>query len=176
MKSSYEVRAQKFIKIFAPYAIKCLMSRNIIDIRNVVSKFNQLHHRSVKVYRGYTRIVFVTSDYVIKVDYNPDKHFGDSFRELELYKCAAADGYDYLFAKITLFQYEHINFFIMPMVKGINKNNGEAWNYMSIEERAWCMKYQLDDLHEMNFGINRNGDITIFDYATCQINYDKDCE
>ena len=171
MRNNYEVRAQKFVETFFDYAIECVKTRKRNQITQIVDSFNITHHRNVKWCRGYTRIAFITSDYVIKVDYNPDDNFGDSEHELYLYEQAVTDGFDYLFAKITCFKYKNVSFYIMPLITGIDTTRPEdAQRYMTYEEENWCAKHGLFDLHSANYGITRDG-LKIFDYAAC----DMDC-
>jgi hypothetical protein len=61
------------------------------------------HHRHVRVCNGASRIALVTSDYVIKWDYNKRgvSSWGGNVQEVEMYKIAEKAGYSYLFAELT---------------------------------------------------------------------------
>ena len=165
MKSSYEVRAKKFINQIAPYIPIILNSTTVNYLRQAIYEFNTIHHRKVRMYKGYTRVALITSDYVIKLDYNKDAMFGDCETEFHMYEIAECDGYDYLFAKITRYTVNGIDFYIMPKINGINENSDrEAWEYMTPSEYDWCTEHNIIDLHSGNFGW-KNNHIIIFDYA-----------
>jgi hypothetical protein len=108
----------------------------------------------------------ITSDYVVKIDYDPRaiKRWGGCEEEMRLYAQAKADGFDYLFAKITRYEYEGYTFYIMPRIKGIGKYEDDAWKYMSYAEWDWCHKHRLCDLHSFNYGW-RNGQVCLIDYG-----------
>ena len=165
MKSNYEVRAQRFIEKIAPIVPKILNSSTIMRMREIVAQFNDENHRKVVVSKGLTRVALISSDYVIKIDYHRDVIFGDCESELHIYEIAKADGYDYMFAKITRYPYNGINYYIMPRINGINPDRyEEAWDYMDDNEREWCYEHNLIDLHSGNYGWH-NKHIVIIDYA-----------
>ena len=70
MKKSYETRAKKFIRDFFPYLAKELdyAVHPLAGAMRAVTDFNLAHHRNVEVRNGATRIVFITSDYVVKME------------------------------------------------------------------------------------------------------------
>lgn len=168
MKHSYEYNAQIFIKRY----FSCLTAMiNIMhkprERRSIANKiqeeFYTMYHRKVLIHYGISRLAFITSNYVIKIDYS-DEGFGTSEDELMLYELAQQDGYAYLFAKPTKFEYNNITFYIMPRVYGIKGSHYDAEHYMTDDELHWCSKHNLSDLHNGNFGLSHHK-ITIFDYA-----------
>ena len=104
MRNDYIVRAQKFIQEIAYY----LEGADSIESYDwAVTAFNADHHRAVKMAHGLTRIALITSDYVIKIDYDPVKiaTFGGCKNEMKIYELAEHDNISYLFAKITPYEY-----------------------------------------------------------------------
>lgn len=163
MKNTYEVRAQNFIKQIFPYLISC---RKYRDYEFAVWAFNMKFNRKVIFQHGLTRIAFITSDYVIKMNFHESaaELFGDCESEIALYNEAEQDGFEYLFAKISRYEYRNTTFYIMPRISEINKTYNEAWDYMTDEECDWCCNHCLGDLHCSNYGW-KNGHIVIIDYA-----------
>lgn len=159
---SYEERAKDFIQEIFPY----FTQMNKYAVRRSVCQFNEEHHRKVIVSNGLTRIALITSDYVIKFDYNEEQveNFGGCEDELYFYAKAEREGFGYLFAKITKFTYEGQNFYIMPRIHGIGKTNDDAWWHMEQTEEDWCTDNGLYDLHCHNYGW-RDGHVCIFDYG-----------
>ena len=110
---NYVERAKDFIEQIYPYINACT---NPWDTRQRVLLFNANFTRAVKVYSGMSRIALITSDYVVKFDYDPEevKYIGGCNNEYELYYEAKVEGFDYLFAKITPYEYKGREFYIMP--------------------------------------------------------------
>lgn len=160
MKNSYEVRAEKFIQQIFPYL-------NGLDDHEKREKavyyFNMDHNRHVYYDHGMTRYVLISSDYVVKVDYNETK-WGNCEDEVLLYEEAEMDGFEYLFAKITRYTYQGVNFYIMPRIYGVERKRYDADEYMTEEEKDWCYDHDLCDLHNGNYGW-KDGHVVIFDYA-----------
>ena len=98
MKTNYEVRAKKFIQQVADYIENCYVPD---DFNEAIERYNEAKKRHVRVESGACRVVLITSDYVVKIDYNPQKIeiFGGCEDEYEFYQYAKDDGYEYLFAK-----------------------------------------------------------------------------
>lgn len=162
VKSNYIIRAKKFIAMITPF----LPDYNDPDgFRNAVTMFNRCYHRKVIVSCGLTRIALITSDYVIKIDYNPYeiKTFGGCENECRLYRQAKKCGFDYLLAAITKVVYEGRKFYIMPRIYGIGRTKEDAWKYMTEEEFLWFGN-RVADLHNLNYGW-KNGRIVIIDYS-----------
>ena len=161
---SYIERAKDFVQQIYPYIGEW---ESPYGVSNDVDDFNEQNHRKVIMRHGIARIAFITSDYVVKYDFDPEEVavVGGCENEVELYEVAVAEGFGYLFAEITRFPYRGRNFYIMPRIRGIN---GDSWNhadyYMTDEENAWCDRHNLSDLHCNNYGF-RNGKVCIIDYA-----------
>lgn len=161
---NYVERAKDFIKEVFPY-IQDDMEYPWI-LQNKIRQYNADHTRNVKVMSGCARVALLTSDYVVKFDYDEDEVqcIGGSQNEVYLYEIAKREGFDYLFAEITHVVWMNHDFYIMPRIYGINDDNGRGWQYMTYEEREWCKEHSLTDLHCGNYGF-RNGHICIVDYG-----------
>ncbi len=164
MKNDYITRAKKFI----PVLDKMLSDnfKNKYLIQQYILAYNYAHRRNVIFSHGLTRYAFITSDYVIKIDYDEYEveQWGGCEQEYKLYQNAVIDGMDYLFAEITPFMYNNKVYYIMPRIKGIGKTDYDATYYMNRKEQRWCRSYDLMDLHYLNYGW-RNKRICIIDYA-----------
>ena len=147
-----------------PYIENCTYP---YEVKNIIGYYNMNMHRKVRVSNGIARIALITSDYVVKFDYDPDEVacVGGGEAEVSLYAQAERDGFAYLFAKITRYEYSDRQFYIMPRIYGINESNWHYADYfMTDEERAWCDSHNLSDLHCKNYGF-RKGKVCIVDYA-----------
>ena len=160
---SYIERAQDFIKEFYPYISDC---HNHWQREVNTLEYNMDYNRRVQYCHGLTRIAFVTSDYVVKMDYDAKQvaTFGGCESEIELYEEAEQDGMEYLFAKITRFEYQGKMFYIMPRIRGIGRKFWDAWAYMTDEESDWCERHDLHDLHNLNYGWKDNH-VVLIDYG-----------
>ena len=160
---SYEERAKDFIKEIFPFLRDF---ESPWTTRQDVRMYNASRTRNVKVACGCARIALLTSDYVVKWDYDEDEvnAVGGSENEIALYEIAEKEGFAYLFAKITRYEYNGRKFYIMPRVNGIHDSNGRAWQYMTNAERAWCQNHYLTDLHCNNYGLV-NHKVIIVDYG-----------
>lgn len=163
MKNDYITRAMKFIALITPYIAGCV---DKWDYYRAVAQFNHDHHRNVKVKNGITRIALISADYVIKFNYGKFTGvYGGCRDEVRLYKQAEKDGYDYLFAKVTVKVYDHKTYYIMPLIRGIGKyEDTEATDFLKDDEVRWILSHHLFDLHEYNYGWC-NGRPVIIDYA-----------
>lgn len=165
MKSNYVARAQQFVHLIAPYFVSC---HEEYQFERATHCFLKDHpHRRVYFTHGYTRVALITSDYVIKIDYNEYgiSSFGGCEKEIELYKRAASMGMAHLFAEITRYEYNGRIYYIMPRVEDIDEDRAEdAWDFMTEDERDWCEDCGLSDLHGGNFGF-LHGHMVIIDYA-----------
>lgn len=161
--SSYEVRAQKFIRQIFDYIYAC---EELEEYEDAVDAYNYRYHRKVILDHGLTRVALITSDYVVKIDYSYAniQRFGGGMKEYNFYKMAEREGFGYLFAKITPYEYQGITFYIMPRVKGIMRYDEDANEYMTEAENDWCSEHELYDLHCRNYGWS-NGHVLIFDYG-----------
>ena len=161
---NYEERAMDFIKAIYPF-IKDDMDAPWI-LKDKVGEFNSTHSRNVKVMSGCSRCAMITSDYVVKFDYDSEcvDEIGGCFNEVSFYEIAEREGYAYLFAKITHVSYMGHDFFIMPRIYGVEYRQERAWEFMTPQEAKWCRKHNLTDLHSGNYGF-RNHHVCIFDYG-----------
>lgn len=163
---SYIERAKDFVKEIYPYLDG--EWGDPYDVSCNVDVFNADRNRKVIMRHGIARIALITSDYVVKYDYDEYEvaNVGGGESEIILYEEAERDGFAYLFAKVTRYEYNNRIFYIMPLIRGIGgKSYGRyAEDFMTKEEKLWCEMKGLDDLHCNNYGF-RNGRICIFDYA-----------
>lgn len=176
MRNSYEVRAQKFIQQVASYIANCT---DYCDLEEAMLNFMiDNPRRKVAVSHGMARMVLITSDYVVKMDYNQDwvDSVGGGEEEIEFYSLAEREGMAYLFAKVSRYEYNGKKYYIMPRVRGINSNGWcNAYCYMTREEEAWCKSHGLCDLHALNYGF-KNGKVCIFDYACSENTNEPDTD
>lgn len=175
MKSDYRIRAQKFIKQIFPY-IDGYMYDDLDETIRRVQSFAAEKRRKVLVNSGISRIAIITADYVIKWDkYSHDVYgAGNCEKEYLTWRWLLDEnpGYAYLFAEITRFKFGGEIFYIMPRVRGIDKDrHGDADNYVEEDEEDFLNEW-FYDLHSGNFGIDRKGNVTIFDYAWNRLNFD----
>ena len=162
MKSSYVDRAVRFLDMILPYIDGNLF--NTCKVRKVIWDYNVGHKRNIQVMWGAVRCALITSDYVIKWDYNLNalENIGGCYKEVEMYKLAKSEGYAYLLAEVTPVFRNGIQFNIMP------RYNMEARkpcieNLVDYKEYHWLRKH-IDDLHCGNYTI-KNGSLVIVDYA-----------
>ena len=167
---NYEERAKDFVKMLFPLIDDC---EKVWEFYTAVEIFNRTYSRKVKCCNGLSRVAFVTSDYVVKMDYNQEEveYIGGCEIETTIYSIAEQEGFAHLFAKVSPFEYNGKHFYIMPRIYGINSNDydREAFDYMTEEERGFCERYQISDLHCNNFGF-RNGHVCVVDYA-CSLDF-----
>ena len=161
--SNYEIRAKKFIAEVYPYIKDC---GDNFDFSVAIRRFNRDHHRNVQIASGATRVVMITSDYVIKVDYDGwgRGQFGSCADEARMYRKAKRDGFAHLFAKITAVRkgYDR-TFYIMPRIRGIGKKPYDATAYVGGDEYDY-LDNNVGDLHHYNYGW-KDGHIVMIDYA-----------
>lgn len=165
MKSNYIVRAQKFMESFYPYM------RQYHSITVAVSKYNERYSRAVKVREGAVRRVLLTSDYVIKWDYDKgnSRCFGGCREEYKIYQEVKDSYYGYLFAEITPIKIKNRVFYVMPRVKKLGIDCGqEIGDVLETDELDYIYdEMQLGDIHEENWGYLK-GQAVLIDYA-CQM-------
>lgn len=160
---NYVERAKDFIKEIYPLIADCDWWG---DYANSVRTFNKCNNRKVLCNHGAARVALITSDYVVKIEYdeNEVEDIGGCENEVELYEYAKREGFAYLFAAITPFRYKDRIFYIMPRIRNVGKYEECADAYMTDDEMAFCDKYGVTDLHCNNYG-TRNGHVCIVDYA-----------
>lgn len=163
MRRDYEERALDFLEQIYPFIQNC---KDRFDYSVAICRFNEEFHRNVICSYGSTRIAMITSDYVIKVDYNGwgKGTFGTSADEVRMYRRAKKDGFAHLFAKIVPIRHGYDRtFYIMPRIKGIGRTKYDADNYLNGEEYTYISKH-VGDLHCKNYGW-QDGHIVMIDYA-----------
>ena len=173
IKTNYEVRAQAFIKEFAPYLKGIRITKsNLHLVRDAVRRFNVDKKRNIKVASGASRIALITSDYVVKLDYRTT-WAGNSHTEMQGYEQAKKDGYDYLLAKISLYKYRNRCFFIMPRARVAEtltfKGQKRLWFKFTEDERKY-IRDNFEDLHDSNWG-SLHGRPVLIDYAWNDFKY-----
>ena len=164
MKNDYKVRAFNFLKSLYPYIEDSL--NDPYECADKVMAFNEEKHRKVSIAWGSVRVAFISSDYVVKYDYdkNDAKRFGGCEDEEEFYRFAKEKGFEHLFAEISSFEYMNHTFYVMPRINmRMNQEGERAEWYLVGAERDFVDNY-LYDLHDENFGWKNNHPV-IFDYA-----------
>ena len=168
---TYEERAKDFVKMLAPLLDDC---QSLYDFAEATAMFNRLYTRKVRCNHGIARVAFISSDYVVKLEYNPEevRIVGGGENEIKMYATAEREGFAYLFAKVSPFDYHGKRFYIMPRIRGIGKYEFEyADEHMTDAENAFCDRHHICDLHCNNYGF-RDGHVCIVDYA-CKSDYDS---
>lgn len=168
MKSSYQARALKCFSMLLPYIVNC---HRVYEFERAVQLFNMHYHRHVIVDHGLTRVVFITSDYAIKMNYGMDScMYGGCEEEVEMYERAKKDGFGYLFAAIERIECNGYVAYVMPRIKNIPEDwDEDASYYRHIERYISDEEYEylcahVRDVHWRNFGL-RGGRPVIVDYA-----------
>ena len=110
----------------------------------------------------------ITSDYVIKWDYDKDYAYdcGGCADEHKAFMKAKEMGYDYLLAESTLVEYQGYYFTIMPRIKYIGGKLHKGHDidyYLTEDEFEWVISFNKD-IHSYNWGI-RDGKACLIDYA-----------
>ena len=168
MKSDYRVRAMNFLRSIFPYIDGYMW--DVSEVEYQVEKYNYDKSRHVSVCCGSARIALVTSDYVIKWDYDTDcvEDIGGCDDEYRAYQEAKRAGYEYLLAEVTPIEYRGFSFVIMPRIDkvGMDYNGGEIRYYLTEQEYKWVTEFDKD-IHSYNWGI-RNGKACLIDYAFTQ--------
>lgn len=160
MKSNYVFRAVKFMEQFYPYFCK-------YRIGEAVAVFNRDKHRAVVFKQGAVRRALITSDYVIKWDYNKNnsKCFGGCKDEYKRYMELKDSDYGYLFAEITPIKIRNRIFYVMPRVKYLGKDiNKDIYDVLEGDEYDFLCDSGVGDMHDENWGIY-HGKPLIIDYA-----------
>ena len=171
MKSDYITRAKKFLQQIAPLFDDCFYTDDYV---RVINWFNHEHNRKVICSYGLTRIALITSDYVIKFDYDQYevKHFGGCKSEVDFYNFAKRKGYAHLFAKITPVIVNGCTYYIMPRINGIGRHeNHYVQEYLDCDDADFVDEY-LNDMHDQNYGW-KNGYPVIIDYACNMLTFPR---
>lgn len=161
---TYEERAKDFVKMIFPLIEGC---EDVWDYREAVAMFNRVYTRKVQCKNGIARVAFISSDYVVKLEYDQYEveSVGGGENEIAMYEIAEREGFAYLFAKVSPFDYNGKRFYIMPRIHGICDRGYEyADEYMTNAENDFCERHHITDLHCNNYGF-RNGHVCLVDYA-----------
>lgn len=173
MKTPYTHRAEKFIKTLFPYIKEELEKeeRSLYNICTCVETFNKEKKRKVIFDSGVSRMVFISSDYVVKVDKQAICWAGTSKDEIKMYQFAIENGFEYLFAPISSFLYNGYTFYIMPRVHDIKEYRNENFFYstLSKEEFNFITNFVID-IHGGNFGYLHEN-LVLIDYAFNHLSY-----
>ena len=169
MKSDYRVRAYKFIMNILPYIKDCLYNEREVEDR--IWQFNASCNRNLKFAAGSARIALITSDYVIKWDYDLKnvEDIGGCDEETRAYKEAVNAGFGYLCAECTQVVVNNIHFNIMPRINNIGRkahHGKEIDEFLTAEEYEWIREFNKD-IHSYNWGIKNNKAVMI-DYGFTQ--------
>lgn len=162
---NYIERAQDFIQHIYPFIED--VQYDVYNLGYAIEQYNQRFNRKVLFRHGISRIALITSDYVIKYNFDEDEVacVGGCEDEMRIYSIAKREGFAYLFAEITRFYYGGKNFYIMPRIRGIGSHE---WDYadafMTDEEEQFCNSLHITDLHCNNYGF-RKGHVCLVDYA-----------
>lgn len=162
MKSNYRVRARRLFESMYSYIERARTPEDFVD---GVWNYNLENNRQVRIRWGKTRIVFLCSDYVIKIDYGMNGcYLGTCLDEVYRYAEAENDGYEHLLVPITQEVYKGWYYYIMPRVRGMQPKYDDSWEkYVDDDEADWIYNH-IHDLHNENYAIVNNH-IEIFDYA-----------
>lgn len=165
MKSDYRVRASRFIHSVFSYIENYLTEPCMVE--EAIDNYNRDHSRKVEVAWGSARIALITSDYVVKWDYDTDyaEDIGGCEDEYCAFIKAKAEGYSHLLAETTLIVINNIMFSIMPRIRNIGPDHhgGEIQDYLTALEWEWLRHFDKD-IHHYNWGI-RHGKACVIDYA-----------
>lgn len=167
MKTPYTYRAEKFIKILFPYIQKELEKevRSPIDTLECIQSFNEEKKRKVILNSGTSRMVFISSDYVVKVDLKEETWAGTSEDEYKMYLFAQKEGFDYLFAPSTRIEYNGHFFYVMPRAHNIDEWRDEDYFYKELSEEEYdFISGFICDIHGGNFGYLHQK-LVLIDYA-----------
>lgn len=149
-----------------------LMNKNrditVKKIRHTVECHNKRFGDKIQCEYGQTRLVFVGKDFVVKVDYgNHVSKYGGCKEELLAYNFAKRNRMEKLFAKISQYHHNGIDFYIMPKVEVANDMEDDFEYFcelISPDEDAFLSDYFEEDFHPKNFGL-LNGKWVLIDYA-----------
>lgn len=167
MKTPYTYRAEKFIKILFPYIQKELEKKERFarNFYYCIQHFNEEKNRKVVLDSGASRIVFISSDYVVKVDLNEKSWAGTSEDEYKMYLFAQKEGFGHLFAPSTRIEYNGYFFYVMPRVHNIDEWRDEDYFYKELSEEEYdFISGFICDIHGKNFGYLHQK-LVLIDYA-----------
>lgn len=170
MKKSYIERAMHMADILSSYMDSYTEIKSTYDKCRMASRdYNLRHKRSCVGFEfGSTRLAFIISDYVLKVDYKDHRAFGNSETELKAWDFIRDEGMEKYFAEITKYVSKNgITFYIMPRINNVGESKTSAlFDYLRKNDDSayYFVNKYFEDIHENNFGI-KNGHPVIIDYA-----------
>lgn len=168
MKRNYVERATTFVSEFFRGDIPM---NDYFCVSERVDAFNNKYKRHVILRTGCVRMALITSDYVVKWDYDREKakSLGGCENECKFYKKAEEDGMAHLFAKVTKVKKRGRCFYVMPRISRLAEDDWEISyleDYLTQDEMDYLDEY-VEDLHGGNWGLNKEGHAVVIDYA-CQ--------
>ena len=170
MKKSYIERAMRMAELLSSYMENYNKNESIyVRCKMAALEYNERHSRSsMRCDNGSTRIAFIISDYVLKVDYREIKSYGNSETELKAWDFIRKNGVEEYFAEITKYTSKSgITFYIMPRIKHVGEYD-EDWFFETLYKTdivaCGFIQDNFCDFHENNFGI-KNGHPVMIDYA-----------
>lgn len=164
MKSDYRERAFQFLTEIYPYIKNCM--NEVYTVKRMIHVYNRKHFRNVKVSNGSARIALITSDYVIKFEYDYEEviRIGGCEDEVDFYEFVKQNHMEHLFAEVTPISYMGHKFYIMPRISGVGRYDDDyVQNFLDGKDLQFVEKY-LYDMHSGNYGW-KNGYPVIIDYA-----------
>lgn len=170
MKKSYIERAMRMAELLSSYMDSYTEIKSIYDRCRMASRdYNLRHKRSCVGFEfGSTRLAFIISDYVLKVDYNDRRMFGNSETELKAWDFIRDEGMEKYFAEITKYVSKNgITFYIMPRINNIGGcRSCVLFDYLRENDDSayYFINRYFADIHDNNFGI-KDGHPVIIDYA-----------
>ena len=170
MKKSYIERAMRMAEILSSYMSSYSEIESIYaKCRMAAREYNTRHkHSSMGFESGSTRLAFIVSDYVLKVDYAEIEAYGNSESELKAWDFIRKNGMEKYFAEITKYTSKSgITFYIMPRISHVGDYGGD-WllDYLYENDASACgfIQDNFNDFHDCNFGV-KCGHPVIIDYA-----------
>lgn len=168
MKNDYVVRAQKFLERFISFfpteSGRARKYRGSVKV--ALDKFKEKYpHQNILFCHGAVRYALITSDYVIKWDYdaNAANEYGGCAKESKIWNKVKNSSYAYLFAPITRIKVSGHYWYVMPRIHGRNYHR-IAFTFLTPEERDFLNDNHIHDLHAGNYRIVKKK-VKIFDYA-----------
>ena len=170
MKKSYIERAMRMAEILSSYMEKYNEVESIYrKCQMATQEYNNRHkHSSMGFESGSTRLAFIVSDYVLKVDYAEIEAYGNSESELRAWGFIRKSRMEKYFAEITKYiSKSGITFYIMPRVNGVGDYGGDwllDYLYANDASAYGFIQDNFNDFHDYNFGV-KCGHPVIIDYA-----------
>lgn len=170
MKKSYIERAMRMAEILSSYMDSYSEIESIYaKCRMATQEYNNRHkHSSMGFESGSTRLAFILSDYVLKVDYAEIEAYGNSESELKAWNFIRKNGMEEYFAEITKYTSKSgITFYIMPRISHVGDYGGDwllDYLYVNDDYAYNFIQDNFADFHDYNFGV-KCGHPVIIDYA-----------